>query len=190
MPEISEMQNVRFPPLLPVPGPSIVAAHLKPDRLVSRGKAAGRQPPHCPSFRASSSLLVAAVRSAMHSATMDHATLVGFLIGTISPEGLTDEITTEVNACNDALRAGKNGHVIITDGPSFEVTREGAKRLLAAVAEDRLPFEFASYVADCITMSDDFDFADDAVKEAVYFVADESRKPTRDETGKALTLLG
>lgn len=121
---------------------------------------------------------------------MDHSTLAGFLNGTVSPEVLTDEIAVEVDACNEAVRSGRNGYIVITDGPSFEVTREGAKRLLAAVAEDRLPFELANYVADCIIMSDDFNFANDAVSEAVYFVADESRPPTRDETAQALTLLG
>jgi hypothetical protein len=121
---------------------------------------------------------------------MDHATLVGFLIGTISPEVLADEITAEVNACEVAFRAGENGYIVITDGPSFEVTREGAKRLLAAVAEERLPFELANYVADCIMMSDDFYFADDAVRDAVHFVEDDSRPPTRDETVEALAMLG
>jgi hypothetical protein len=38
-------------------------------------------------------------------------------------------------------------------------------------------------------MSDDFDFADDAVTEAVHFVADDSRPPTSDETKAALALL-
>lgn len=126
----------------------------------------------------------------MHFAPMDHTTLVGFLIGIISPELLANEITTEVNAFNDAFRAGENGYIVITDGPSFEVTREGAKRLLAAVAEGRLPFELANYVADCIMMSDDFDFADDAVRDAVHFIEDDSRPPTGDEIIKAIASLG
>lgn len=53
-----------------------------------------------------------------------------------------------------------------------------------------MPFELANYVADCIIMSDDFNFADNAVREAIYFVEDDSRPPTRDETLRALTLLG
>jgi len=126
----------------------------------------------------------------MHSVSMEHATLAGFLTGTLSPEVLADEITAEVNACNAAFRAGENGYIIITDGPSVEVTRAGARRLLAAIAEERLPFELANYVADCIIMSDDFDFADDAVRDAVHFVEDDSRPPTRDEAIEALALLG
>ena len=38
-------------------------------------------------------------------------------------------------------------------------------------------------------MSDDFHFADDAVGEAIYFVEDDSRQPTQDETIAALAVL-
>jgi hypothetical protein len=121
---------------------------------------------------------------------MEHATLVGFLNGVLSPEVLVDEVATEVNACEAAFREGENGYILITDGPLVEVTREGAGRLLAAIADGRLPFRLANYVADCIIMSDDFDFADDAVRDAVHFVEDDSRPPTHDETIEALTKLG
>jgi hypothetical protein len=120
---------------------------------------------------------------------MNHASLVDFLTGSLSPEALADEITAEVIACNAAFKAGENGYIVITDGPSFEVTREGARRLLTAVADDRLPFELANYVADCIIMSDDFDLADNAVRDAFNFIEDDSRPPTRDETLDALALL-
>lgn len=126
----------------------------------------------------------------MHAAPMEHATLVGFLTGKLSPEVLADEITTEVNACEASIRAGENGYIIITDGPPVEVTREGARRLLAAIADGRLSFQLANYVADCIIISDDFNLADEAVREAVNFVADDSRPPTHDETIKALATLG
>lgn len=121
---------------------------------------------------------------------MEHSSLVGFLTGTLSAEALADEITIEVKACNEAFQAGENGYIVITDGPAFEVTRDGARRLLNALADERLPFEIANYVADCIIMSDDFDFADNAVREAIFFVEDDSRPPTRDETIGALRLLG
>ncbi|MBB5716437.1 hypothetical protein FHS94_003303 [Sphingomonas aerophila] len=39
-------------------------------------------------------------------------------------------------------------------------------------------------------MSDDFHFADDGVRNAVYFVEDDSRPPTHHETNEALALLG
>lgn len=120
---------------------------------------------------------------------MEHATLVRFLTGTLSPEMLDDEITAEVNTCTAAFRAGENGYIIITDGPAIEVTRDGARRLLAAIAHEQLPFELANYVADCLIMSDDFYFADEAVRDAVHFVEDDSRPPTQDETVKALAML-
>ena len=125
----------------------------------------------------------------MHCAYMEHATLVEFLSGTLSPEGLAGEIATEVAACNAACQAGGSGYIIITDGPSYEVTREGAGRLLVAIVEERLSFELANYVADCLIMSDDFDFADDAVRDAIHFAADDSRTPTQAETIKALAVL-
>ena len=121
---------------------------------------------------------------------MKHASLVAFLTGGLSPEAVGEEIAVEVAACNSALQAGENGYIIITDGPPFQVTREGAKRLLSAVAEERLPFGLANYVADCIIMSDDFDFADEAVREAIFFIEDDSKPPTHDETRKALAILG
>jgi hypothetical protein len=121
---------------------------------------------------------------------MEHATLVAFLNGTISPEVLGNEIAAEVNACNTAFRAGEHGYIIVTDGPSVEVTREGARRLLAAIIEGRLPFELANYVADCLIMGDDFDFADDAVRDAIHFVEDDSSAPTQEETVEALKMLG
>lgn len=57
------------------------------------------------------------------------------------------------------------------------------------VADQRLPFELANCVADCIIMSDDFNFADDAAREAEFFVADDSRPPTREEALQAIAAL-
>jgi hypothetical protein len=108
----------------------------------------------------------------MHSVSIEHATLAGFLTGTLSPEILADEVTVEVNACNAAFQAGENGYIIITEGPVVEVTREGARRLLAAIVEERLTFELANYVADCLIMNDDFHFADDAVRDAIQLIDD------------------
>jgi len=121
---------------------------------------------------------------------MEHASLVEFLTGALSPEALANEIAAEATAAKTALQAGQNGYIVITDGTPFNVTKEGARRLLAAVAEERLSFELANYVADCIIMSDDFDLADDAVRAAIFFIEDDSRPPTLDETIKALSLLG
>jgi len=72
-----------------------------------------------------------------------------------------------------------------------ERPRERARRLLEALASDRLPFLSANYTADClVTMSDDFEFADNAVEQAIEFVADDSHPPTEHETEAALAQLG
>jgi hypothetical protein len=120
---------------------------------------------------------------------MKHASLVAFLNGDLSPEDFGNEIAAEVDACEQGFRSGGVGHIIVTDGPDTVVTREHARRLLQALANDRLPFLSANYTADCLVMSDDFDFADDAVTDAVHFVADDSRPPTSDETEAALAQL-
>lgn len=120
---------------------------------------------------------------------MEHSSLVAFLNGKLSPEDFSSEIAAEVNACEQGFRSGGVGHIIITDGPETMVTREHARRLLQALAEDRLPFLSANYTADCLMMSDDFDFADGAVAEAVEFVAEDSRPPTPEETAEALAQL-
>jgi hypothetical protein len=133
--------------------------------------------------------LIADFRSAMQLECMEHSSLVTFLAGTLSSEALADEIRDEVATCNAAFKAGKNGYIVITDGPNFVVTKAGAQRLLKAVADQSLPFELANYVADCIIMSDDFSFADDAAREAVFFVEDDSRPPTREETLQAIAAL-
>jgi hypothetical protein len=120
---------------------------------------------------------------------MEHAFLVAFLNGDLSPEEFGSEIAAEVDACEQGFRSGGVGHIIVTDGPETVVTREHASRLLQALADERLPFLSANYTADCLAMSDDFEFADDAVKDAVHFVADDSRPPTSEETEAALARL-
>lgn len=120
---------------------------------------------------------------------MEHASLVAFLNDDLSPEDFGSEIEAEVEACEHGFRSGGVGHIIVTDGPKTVVTREQARRLLQALADDRLPFLSANYTADCLVMSDDFEFADDTVADAVHFVADDSRPPTSEETEAALAQL-
>lgn len=121
---------------------------------------------------------------------MEHASLVAFLNGDLSPADFGSEIAAEVDACEQGFRSGGVGYIMVTDGPETTVTGEHAKRLLQALADGRLPFLSANYTADCLVMSDDFTFADDAVTEAIAFVADDSRPPTLDETQAALAQLG
>lgn len=129
---------------------------------------------------------------------MQHASIVAFLSGTLTPENLTAEIGAEVASFRAALRETAEGHIQVSDGPNFVVTREGARRLLQAVADERLPYDTASYLADCIVMSDEFDFADEAVRDAVFFVEDDTGRfatgddewcPSRAETLAALARL-
>lgn len=129
---------------------------------------------------------------------MQHGSIVAFLSGTLSPESLAAEIGPEVARFRAALRDTAEGHIQVTNGPPFVVTREGARRLLEAVADDRFPYDAASYLADCIVMNDAFDFADEAVRDAVFFIEDDTERfatgidnwrPTRSETLAALALL-
>jgi len=120
---------------------------------------------------------------------MEHSSLVAFLTGKLSPEDFGSEIAAEVEACEQGFRSGGVGHIIVTDGPEMMVTRDHARRLLQALVGDRLPFLSANYAADCLIMSDDFEFADQAVADAVEFVADDSRPPTQEETAAALAQL-
>lgn len=129
---------------------------------------------------------------------MQHGSIVGFLSGTLPAEVLAEEIRLEVAAFRVALREMAQGNILISEGPRFVVTRDGARHLLEAVADDQLPFDAANYIADCIVMNDDFDFADEAVRDAVFFIEDDSGRfatqddewrPTREETLAALSLL-
>ena len=120
---------------------------------------------------------------------MDHSSLVAFLEGQLTPEQFGENAIAEVAACNESFHSDGVGYIVISDGPRIVVTRDHAKRLLEAIADERLPFEAANYAADCIIMSDDFEFADDAVKEAVYFVEDDSVAPTVGEVRNAIERL-
>jgi hypothetical protein len=129
---------------------------------------------------------------------MQYSSIIAFLSGTLSPENLAAEIGPEVARFRAALRETSEGHIHVTDGPLFMVTREGVRRLLEAVADDRLPYDAANYLADCIVLNDDFDFADEAVRDAIFFIEDDSGRfatgndewrPTRPEVLAALALL-
>lgn len=70
--------------------------------------------------------------------------------------------------------------------------------MLEAVASERMPFDVANYLADCIVLNDDFEFADDATREAIFFLEDDTGRfstgdgewrPSRQETLAALASL-
>ncbi len=125
----------------------------------------------------------------MYDGDMDHRSLITFLAGSLPANEFSAEIRGEVRACNDALASGGVGSIIVTDGPETRVTREYASRLLGAVADGTLDFELANYVADALIMSDDFNFEDEAVSEAIFFLEDDSRAPTEQEIHAALARL-
>jgi len=141
---------------------------------------------------------IADLCSTVQPCGMQHGSIVAFLSGTLSPESLAAEIGPEVAHFRAALKETAEGRIEVSHGPTFEVTREGARRLLAAVADDRLPYDTAGYLADCIVMSDDFDFADEATRDAVFFIEDDTGRfatgndkwrPSRAETLTAMALL-
>ena len=129
---------------------------------------------------------------------MQHSSIVSFFTGALAPEAFADEIADEVAAFRAALRATANGNIIVSNGPQFLVTKMGARRLLEAVANEKLPFDAANYIADCIIMNDDFDFEDDATRDAVHFIEDDTERfnsendnwrPTAEAMLAALALL-
>lgn len=116
---------------------------------------------------------------------MRHSSLASFLNGEVSPDELWREIGQEVTDCRSACAIGGSGHVILTDGPHTQVSRKHLAVLLTALAEGKLPLDAASYVADALIMSDDFEWEDDAVAEALFFLSDESAPPTLATMGEA-----
>jgi len=121
---------------------------------------------------------------------MEHSLLVSFLNGNTSPEDFSREIKEEVDACEEGCRSLANvGHIVITDGPQTNVTREHMRRLLHCLLDETIPWMSANYTGDCLIMSDDFRPQDEAVAEAIEFVADDSRPPTAAETREAIRAL-
>jgi hypothetical protein len=105
---------------------------------------------------------------------MQHSSLVAFLSGVLTPQALSDEIASEVAAHSAQLRESKVGNIVVTLGPTFVMNKVAARRLLEAVAAQHLPPETAVYVADCIVGSKDIDIADEATREVLSFIEDDS----------------
>lgn len=105
---------------------------------------------------------------------MKHGSLVAFLSGDLSSEKFMEEIADEITAFYADLRNTNQGVVKISSGLPFVVTRSAARHLLAAISTQALSPDAAVYVADCIVASDDISFADEAARDAVFFVEDDS----------------
>ena len=113
---------------------------------------------------------------------MEHSLLVSCLDGMTPPKDFSREIKHEVDACEEGFRSPANvGYILMTDGPQITVTREHMKRLLQCLLDETIPWMSANYTGDCLMMSGDFHPLDEAVTEAIEFVADDSRPPTPDE---------
>ncbi len=91
-------------------------------------------------------------------AAMDHSSLTFLLNGELSPKEFWRDIETEVTECIAACAKGGTGHVIITDGPTMQISLKQVAVLLDALAEAKLPLDAASYIADALIMSDDFEW--------------------------------
>lgn len=120
---------------------------------------------------------------------MEHASLVAFLEGRLTPEQFDEEVADEARACNLACNKTGEGRVVITPGPDTIITRDHARRLLEAVAGQRLSLETANYAATCIIFGD-FEFGDDAVNEAIWLIEmADLDQPTSDDMRSAVKRL-
>lgn len=120
---------------------------------------------------------------------MRHSSLASFLNGERPADELWREIEAEVRECLAACAKGGSGHVFITDGPDTQVVPKQVAVLLIALAETKLPLDAASYIADALIMSDNFEWENDAVSEALFFLSDESAPLTLAQVEEARSRL-
>jgi len=120
---------------------------------------------------------------------VQHSSLLSFLNGSCPASELWFEIQAEVTECLAACAKGGSGSVILSKGPKTQVTRKHLTVLLTALAEAKVPLAAASYLADALIMSDDFEFEDSAVVEEMFFLSDESAPLTLAEIKKARSRL-
>ena len=119
--------------------------------------------------------------AARYAGEVQYSSLMAFLNRFTPPEALAAEIETEVADCQKNTSKGGAGAVIITSGPRTTITRRQLHVFLAALASGRIPLSSASYIADALVLIEDFDFADEGVEEAVFYVSDESAPFTIEE---------
>lgn len=112
---------------------------------------------------------------------MQHASLTSFLNCDGSAEDLWREIEMEVTACLAACAKGGAGPVIITAGPPTILSRGHVITLIEALADAKLPMNAASYIADAIIMSDDFDWEDEGIADAMFRLSDDSAPLTMSD---------
>lgn len=87
-----------------------------------------------------------------------------------------EEIAAEVAEFYADLRETKHGFIAVSEGLPFVMTQPAARRFLSAVNAQQLSPDAAVYIADCIVASDDIEFADQATRDAVSFIEDDSNR--------------
>ena len=112
---------------------------------------------------------------------MQHGSLTSFLNGERSAEELWREIESEVSDCLAACAKHGSGAVIISDGPETQISRQHVAVLVSALAEDKIPINAASYIADAMIMSDDFTWEDKGIADALFRLANESAPLTMSD---------
>lgn len=112
---------------------------------------------------------------------MQHESLTSFLNGKRSAEDLWGEIEPEVNDCIAVSAKSGIGAVIITAGPLTIISSGHVAVLIAALSTSKLPMAAASYIADALIMSDDFEWEDERVADAILRLSDESAPLTQGD---------
>jgi len=112
---------------------------------------------------------------------VQHESLISFLNGKRSAEDLWGEIEPEVNDCSATRTKSRAGAVIITAGPLTSISSDHVAVLIAALSTARLPMTAASYIADALIMSDDFEWDDGGVADAIFRLSDESAPLTQGD---------
>lgn len=107
----------------------------------------------------------------------------------MSAETFSEEVQSEVDECIAGLKSKGAGNTIVDDGPLKTINQKHVSLLFKSVLGNEISLEVANYLVDGLIMGEDFDFADDETTEALYFLADDSRPPTIEETQSMLATL-
>ncbi|MFN3675176.1 MAG: hypothetical protein ACK4TC_04295 [Sphingomonas pseudosanguinis] len=111
---------------------------------------------------------------------MDYAALIAFLSGESSPEIFVDVIRADVDLFHEALAHRRQASLPRLEGIPFVMQKEHARRLLEAVRTYQITDLSAIYIANCIVASETIEFADEDVREAVFFLEDDSYRHLDD----------
>lgn len=95
-------------------------------------------------------------------------------------EAVERQIFNDLNGYEQSFKTDGVGNITAPDEPTLVITGDHARRLLEAMLSHQLVFLAASQTADCLMMSDNSCFADDAVAETMTAYRD-----NRNETSRA-----